>query len=187
MSYKHNPLDDFFEAIIAGTFPLDVACQVFGVQFLKYMQDETFFVLIDERFSREGPFEVLLPISAFREGREYQGEVIDGRIKWAYSKKDVHTEHCCKKCGCKYSNSDCTVVCGTLKQSYGHLHTSVCYERHPDYLRREREFFGQGEGDLPEEPDREDFPVYLASLLGVPEETSKEVLLAKVRERLGLL
>lgn len=189
--YKHNPLDVFFEAIRGQKFPLDVACKVFGVTVPEDLSEDSFHTLIDERFDREGPFEVLIPVAAWLEGREFQGEIIDGRIKWVYHKTDVHTEHCCKKCGCKYSNSDCTVVCGVLKQSFKHFHTSVCYEMHPDYHRREREFYGEGEGDIPEEfsraPDREDFPVFLASLLGVPEETSKEELLAKVGERLGLL
>ena len=100
--------------------------------------------------------------------------------------KDVHTEHCCKRCGCKYSSSDCTVVRGKLAQSYKHFHTSVCYEMHPDYMRREREYRGEGDGGMPEEPDREDFPVYLASLLGISEDTSKEDLLRATAERLGL-
>lgn len=26
------------------------------------------------------------------------------------SKKDIHTEHCCINCGCKYGDKDCTVV-----------------------------------------------------------------------------
>lgn len=33
---------------------------------------------------------------------------------------DVHTEHCCAKCGCKYSDPECTVVTGKLPQSYAH-------------------------------------------------------------------
>ena len=35
--------------------------------------------------------------------------------------KDVHTEHCCKRHGCKYgalSRTECTVVSGQLKQSF---------------------------------------------------------------------
>lgn len=32
-------------------------------------------------------------------------------------KKDVHTEHCCQKCGCKYGNDCCSVVTGYRKQS----------------------------------------------------------------------
>lgn len=32
---------------------------------------------------------------------------------------DVHTEHCCKWCGCKYQEEDCTVVTGVLKSSVG--------------------------------------------------------------------
>ena len=31
--------------------------------------------------------------------------------------KDVHTEHCCIDCGCKYGEPDCTVVTGILKAS----------------------------------------------------------------------
>jgi len=31
---------------------------------------------------------------------------------------DVHTEHCCARCGCKYGDEDCTVVTGKLIQSY---------------------------------------------------------------------
>jgi hypothetical protein len=32
--------------------------------------------------------------------------------------KDVHTEHCCKRHGCKYGNLDCTVAHGNKIQSY---------------------------------------------------------------------
>ena len=32
--------------------------------------------------------------------------------------KDVHTEHCCKRHGCKYGNEDCPVENGILPQSY---------------------------------------------------------------------
>lgn len=34
------------------------------------------------------------------------------------SQQDVHTEHCCFKHGCKYSDKDCTVRLGRKKQSY---------------------------------------------------------------------
>lgn len=33
-------------------------------------------------------------------------------------KKDVHTEHCCLVHGCKYGDSDCTVVAKIAPQSY---------------------------------------------------------------------
>lgn len=46
---------------------------------------------------------------------------------------DVHTEHCCYFCGCKYGNNDCTVKRGCLKQSFEHLNTSVCYDMKPGY------------------------------------------------------
>lgn len=32
--------------------------------------------------------------------------------------KDVHTEHCCIKHGCKYDVPNCTVVTGQKKQSF---------------------------------------------------------------------
>lgn len=32
--------------------------------------------------------------------------------------KDVHTEHCCAVCGCKYFDENCSVVTGKLKQTY---------------------------------------------------------------------
>lgn len=32
--------------------------------------------------------------------------------------KDVHTEHCCLKHGCKYGDEDCTVTTGLAPQSY---------------------------------------------------------------------
>ena len=38
---------------------------------------------------------------------------------------DVHTEHCCLSCGCKYSNKDCTVMIEQRKQSYPH--SDNCY------------------------------------------------------------
>lgn len=33
-------------------------------------------------------------------------------------KKDVHTEHCCANCGCKYGDDDCPVVLRKKRQSY---------------------------------------------------------------------
>ncbi len=32
--------------------------------------------------------------------------------------KDVHTEHCCAKHGCKYGDDDCTVTTGLAPQSF---------------------------------------------------------------------
>jgi hypothetical protein len=32
--------------------------------------------------------------------------------------KDVHTEHCCLRHGCKYGDDDCTVATGQKPQSY---------------------------------------------------------------------
>lgn len=32
--------------------------------------------------------------------------------------KDVHTEHCCARHGCKYGDEDCPVELGLKKQSY---------------------------------------------------------------------
>lgn len=34
------------------------------------------------------------------------------------SEKDVHTEHCCLKHGCKYGDDDCTVTTGQKAQSF---------------------------------------------------------------------
>ena len=31
---------------------------------------------------------------------------------------DVHSSHCCTRCGCKYGNDNCTVVLGTEEQEY---------------------------------------------------------------------
>lgn len=38
---------------------------------------------------------------------------------------DVHTRHCCKYCGCKYGEDDCSVVTGHLEQEFpcGHQYT----------------------------------------------------------------
>lgn len=42
--------------------------------------------------------------------------------------QDVHTEHCCINCGCKYSNDhkDCPVISKTSRQSY--KCTGECYK-----------------------------------------------------------
>ena len=32
--------------------------------------------------------------------------------------KDAHTENCCKTCGCKYGDSDCSVRTGVRQQSF---------------------------------------------------------------------
>jgi hypothetical protein len=43
-------------------------------------------------------------------------------------RKDVHTEHCCSECGCKYNDHDCTVATGKKKPSFEHKNTSICYD-----------------------------------------------------------
>ena len=40
--------------------------------------------------------------------------------------KDVHTEHCCAYCGCKYRDDNCTVVKGPKLQSFRCGETSAC-------------------------------------------------------------
>lgn len=40
--------------------------------------------------------------------------------------KDVHTEHCCQNCGCKYGEKDCTVVTGQKIQSFPCGKQGVC-------------------------------------------------------------
>ena len=49
------------------------------------------------------------------------------------NEKDVHTEHCCYFCGCKYMDENCTVKNGILRQSRSHFETSVCYDLKPGY------------------------------------------------------
>lgn len=45
------------------------------------------------------------------------------------NKTDVHTEHCCKQCHCKYGKDNyCTVMTGELEQSYKHKNTNVCWD-----------------------------------------------------------
>jgi hypothetical protein len=41
--------------------------------------------------------------------------------------KDVHTEHCCSDCGCKYGDMDCTVFYGNKEQDTLCGNQSVCY------------------------------------------------------------
>jgi len=58
------------------------------------------------------------------------------------SSKDVHTEHCCVNCGCKYGEDTpeydpydkeevilCSVASGRKKQSYPVGETSVCHHK----------------------------------------------------------
>jgi hypothetical protein len=49
--------------------------------------------------------------------------------------QDVHTRHCCKKCGCKYGEDQpidefigCTVVAGVTEQEKPCGQQCVCYE-----------------------------------------------------------
>jgi hypothetical protein len=49
---------------------------------------------------------------------EYALERLRREIAEKETGKDVHTEHCCKDCGCKYGDDDCTVVTKTRVQSY---------------------------------------------------------------------
>lgn len=44
---------------------------------------------------------------------------LDGSIE-PEGKRDVHTEHCCLTCGCKYGNENCTVTTSKKKQSFPH-------------------------------------------------------------------
>ena len=61
--------------------------------------------------------------------------------------KDVHTEHCCKNCGCKYGEDtpeydpyykeeyiECSVVSGRKIQSYPCTTTSVCFDKNEDII-----------------------------------------------------
>jgi hypothetical protein len=48
--------------------------------------------------------------------------VLYGFFKYA---KDVHTEHCCLKHGCKYGDTDCPVELGIKRQSFA---CEWCYE-----------------------------------------------------------
>lgn len=41
-------------------------------------------------------------------------------------RKNAHTEHCCKICGCKYGDDDCPVAGGVAKQSYSCGNLDVC-------------------------------------------------------------
>ena len=58
-----------------------------------------------------------------------------GAVEVKEEKKDVHTEHCCALCGCKYGEDreeydgfkGCSVVNGAKKQSFPCGSTSVCY------------------------------------------------------------
>ena len=60
--------------------------------------------------------------------------------------KDVHTEHCCRTCGCKYGDDHpqtdpetgeewiaCTVVSGHRMQSFECGKTSVCWDTNLAY------------------------------------------------------
>ena len=49
--------------------------------------------------------------------------------------KDVHTEHCCSKHGCKYEDKDCTVVYGKKVQSHP---CEECYDEIEAKKRKER-------------------------------------------------
>ena len=41
--------------------------------------------------------------------------------------KDVHTEHCCRRCHCKYGDDNgCSVASGRRLQSYPHGEGGVC-------------------------------------------------------------
>ena len=39
---------------------------------------------------------------------------------------DVHTEHCCLTCGCKYASKNCSVVTEKKVQSYPHYGDERC-------------------------------------------------------------
>lgn len=41
--------------------------------------------------------------------------------------KDIHTEHCCKSCGCKYGeDNSCTVVVGAAGQTKACGKNDIC-------------------------------------------------------------
>lgn len=61
-------------------------------------------------------------IQAIKDRRqEIQNEAEKKKVKTETKEdntKDVHTEHCCLKHGCKYGDEDCSVATGYLKQSH---------------------------------------------------------------------
>lgn len=69
--------------------------------------------------------------------------------------KDVHTEHCCASCGCKYGDDSpeinmedggfsygCSVFSGVKKQSYPCGKTSVCYREDEEVKSKEIIMYG---------------------------------------------
>lgn len=53
---------------------------------------------------------------------------------------DVHTRHCCKRCGCKYGDDDrCSVVQGFAEQEHpcGHQYTCQWGDEQDYYEQRE--------------------------------------------------
>ena len=61
-----------------------------------------------------------------REPSSLTGREIE--VIWQNS-KDVHTEHCCARHGCKYGDPECSVALGIKKQSWN---CETCdYEMHP--------------------------------------------------------
>lgn len=52
---------------------------------------------------------------------DYENVELEEKKRWVNPpkeyKKDVHTEHCCLTCGCKYGDSDCTVTTCLKPQS----------------------------------------------------------------------
>jgi hypothetical protein len=51
--------------------------------------------------------------------------------------KDVHTEHCCIKHGCKYSDPNCTVTTGKAPQSFPCEDCEYEEERYNEFIERD--------------------------------------------------
>jgi len=52
----------------------------------------------------------------------------DARVANVKKETNVHTEHCCKNCGCKYGEATCPVVTGSKVQSFPCGNLEVCGE-----------------------------------------------------------
>lgn len=57
--------------------------------------------------------------------RDGDVKLLIGEKETKKENKDVHTEHCCSICGCKYGDKGCSVMLGK-KQSYEHGEQGIC-------------------------------------------------------------
>lgn len=118
---KPDPMDDLCARHTAGLVSNQEFADVLGLPIPEGLSSweevrTAMFPLLGQRVQRESePVVLIIPLKFLYAERNYEPK--EGENFLRVSPQDTHTEHCCLRCGCKYSSSDCTVVCRKLPRA----------------------------------------------------------------------